>query len=221
MKKESILRLSLVVLIVLVVLLVWDGCSKNARLSAFKNQIEKFDLGNQKFTEEINDRNERIVTQEQVIMSQKDAIANNLVLIEDLKKIKSQVRIRTIVKIDSVFVPYTDIDTLLVKEPCDFVTRKFALDTKHYSFHGKTKENGVLLDSVSFTNNMKITIGNKRMGFLRKSQPIVSVVNDNPYMSTLSMSNIVIENDLKWYQKRGTWFGIGVGLGFIGALFIP
>jgi hypothetical protein len=221
MKKESILRLSLVVLIVLVVLLVWDGCSKNARLSAFKNQIEKFDLGNQKFTEEINDRNERIVTQEQVIMSQKDAIANHLLTIEDLKKIKSQVRIRTIIKIDSVFVPYTDIDTLLVKEPCDFVTRKFALDTKHYSIHGKTKENGVLLDSVSFTNNMTITIGNKRMGFLRKSQPIVSVVNENPFMSTLSMSNIVVKNDLKWYQKRGTWFGIGVGLGFIGALFIP
>jgi hypothetical protein len=68
---------------------------------------------------------------------------------------------------------------------------------------------------------MKITIGNKRMGFLRKSKPIVSVVNDNPFMTTQSMSNIVIENDVKWYQKRGTWFVIGAGLGFIGALFIP
>jgi hypothetical protein len=221
MNRDTFLRLSLVVLIVLVILLVWDGCSKKAQLSTFQDQIAKLELGKQKFTETINDKNERIVTQEQVIMSQKDAIANNLLTIEDLKKIKSQVRIRTIIKIDSVFVPYTDIDTLLVKEPCDFVSRKFALDTKHYSFHGKTKENGVLLDSVSFTNNMKITIGNKRMGFLRKSKPIVSVVNDNPFMTTQSMSNIVIENDVKWYQKRGTWFVIGAGLGFIGALFIP
>jgi hypothetical protein len=138
-----------------------------------------------------------------------------------LKKLKSQVRIKSVIEIDSVFVPYTDIDTLLVKEPCDFVSKHFGLTTKHYSFMGKTKVDGVLLDSVSFTNNMTITIGDKKMGFLRKSKPIVSVVNDNPFMATKSMSNIVIENDVKWYHKRGTWFVIGASLGFIGALFIP
>jgi len=221
MNRDTFLRLSLVVLIVLVILLVWDGCSKKAQLSAFQDQIAKLELGEQQFVETINDRNERVATQEQVIMSQKMAIANNLLTIDGLKKLKSQVRIKSVIEIDSVFVPYTDIDTLLVKEPCDFVSKHFGLTTKHYSFMGKTKVDGVLLDSVSFTNNMTITIGDKKMGFLRKSKPIVSVVNDNPFMATKSMSNIVIENDVKWYHKRGTWFVIGASLGFIGALFIP
>lgn len=221
MNRDTFLRLSLVVLIALVILLVWDGCSKKAQLSTFQDQIAKLELGKQKFTETINDKNERIVTQDQVIMSQKNAIANNLLTIDGLKKIKSQVRIKSVIEIDSVFVPYLDIDTLLVKEPCNFVSKHFGLTTKHYSFMGKTKENGVLLDSVSFTNNMTITIGEKKMGLFRKSKPIVSIVNDNPFMTTQSMSNIVIKNDVKWYQKRGTWLVIGAGIGFIGALFIP
>lgn len=222
MTKENLLKLSLVVLIIAVILLVWDGCSKKAQLSAFQRDMSKFDISTQKFTQKLNENNQTIVQQEQVILSQKDAIALNLLEIDRIKKIKSQVRIKSVIDIDSVFIPYitTEIDTMYINNPCDFLEKKFALSNQYYSFSGITKKDGVLLDSVSFNNDMSITIANKKMGFLKKSKPIVEVVYKNPYIKTTKMNNVVIEENKKWYQKSGTWFGVGIGLGFFGGLLI-
>lgn len=218
--KSSLLRLSLVLLLVAVILLVWDGCNKRVELSAFKNQISKLDIQNQFFTQKINDKNQTIVEQEQVILSQKDAIALNLLEIDRLKKIKSQVRIKSIIDIDTIFIPYTDIDTIYYKDSCDFIEKKFFVANDYYVFGGVTKKNGILLDSVSFNNNMKITIANKRMGLFKKSKPIVEVVYENPYVKTKQMNNVIIEDKKKWYQRNGTWFGVGIGLGLFGGLLI-
>lgn len=218
--KSSLLRLSLVLLLVAVILLVWDGCNKRVELSAFKNQISKLDIQNQFFTQKINDKNQTIVEQEQVILSQKDAIALNLLEIDRLIKIKSQVRIKSIIDIDTIFIPYTDIDTIYYKDSCDFIEKKFFVANDYYVFGGVTKKNGILLDSVSFNNNMKITIVNKRMGLFKKSKPIVEVVYENPYVKTKQMNNVIIEDKKKWYQRNGTWFGVGIGLGLFGGLLI-
>jgi K+ transporter len=220
MTKENLLKLSWVVLIIAVILLVWDGCSKKAQLSALKEEMSKFDISTQKFTQKLNENNEKIVQQEQVILSQKDAIALNLLEIDRIRKIKSQVRIKSVIDIDSVFIPYTEIDTMYINNPCNFLEKKFSLSNEYYSFSGTTKEDGVLLDSVSFNNDMSITIANKKMGFLKKSKPIVEVVYKNPYITTTKMNNVVVEEDKKWYQKGGTWFGVGIGLGFFGGLLI-
>jgi hypothetical protein len=29
------------------------------------------------------------------------------------------------------------------------------------------------------------------------------------------MQNIVIQNELKWYEKKAVWFGVGVGVGVL------
>ena len=34
------------------------------------------------------------------------------------------------------------------------------------------------------------------------------------------MQNVVIKNDLKWYDKKSTWLGIGIVGGFIGGILI-
>ena len=206
MTREILKRLSWVVLIISVILLVWDGCSKKAQLSAFKQQMSKLKFTSQGFIESINDKKHKIVEQEQLILSQKDAIRNHLLTIEGLKKIKSQVRIKNVFRIDSVFVPYADIDTMYIKNPCDFISRTFNLSNEYYSFTGKTKEDGILLDSVSFENSVKITIGNKSQGLFKKSKPIVLVDFSNPYIQTKEIENVVIQNDLKWFDKKSSWF---------------
>ena len=96
--------LSFVVLIVLLLLLVWKSCEQKAQLSAFKTQMQKFSLGEQVFIEKINKSGDKIIEQDQIILSQKDAIAHNLLEISELKKVQSQVIISNTTKIDSVFI---------------------------------------------------------------------------------------------------------------------
>ena len=48
------------------------------------------------------------------------------------------------------------------------------------------------------------------MGFLKKSKPIVLVEYSNPYVRTTAMQNIIIKDDLKFYDKKGFWYGFGV-----------
>jgi hypothetical protein len=62
---------------------------------------------------------------------------------------------------------------------------------------------------------MKITIGSKSVGIFKNPVPIVLLENENPYVLTTGLQNIVIENKLKWYEKKSFWFGSGVSVGLI------
>lgn len=68
--------------------------------------MQKFELGEQKFLTTINEKGETINEQEQLILSQKDAIAHNVLEIENLKKVQSQVIVKTNTIIDSVFYSF-------------------------------------------------------------------------------------------------------------------
>ena len=37
----------------------------------------------------------------------------------------------------------------------------------------------------------------------------------NPYVNVNSLNNVVIRNDLRFYDKKGFWFGVGVGTGIL------
>lgn len=216
-KKNLFTRLSVVVLTIIVILLVWDGCNQKARLSAYKKQINKLEITNQSFEEKFTKDGKKIVEQEQLILSQKDAIKNNLLALNGMKKVQSQVRIESVFQVDSIFVPYTD--TFIV-EKTNYKSFGFSLNNDKYSIVGKTKEGGILLDSISFNNNLSVTIGNKSKGFFRASQPIVAIEYENPYVNTKSMQNIVIKNDIKWWDRKGTWLTIGLLGGLVGGIFL-
>lgn len=210
-------RLSLVVLIIVIILLVWDGCSKNAQLSAYKEQVSKLTFKEQKFVERIDKNNHKIAEQEQIIMTQKDAIDNDLLAINDFKRVESQTKIITHISRDSIFVPFVVTDTIEVNVLND---RRFAFTDKYFGIFGTSKPNGILFDSVYFNNGLSLTIGNKSRGFFKRSEPIVQVTYDNPYSSTNSMQNVVIKNDIKWYDKKRNWLGMGIGVGAFLTTFI-
>lgn len=212
-------RLSLVVLLGAIVFLVWDGCMKDAQLSAYKQKMSKFRLKEQVFKETIDKNGLRIASQEQIILSQEDALTSDVLMLNDFKKVSSQVQLSTRTQINSVFIPFETItiDTQVVYTCFD---RNFKLLTKDYSIFGTSLKDGVLLDSLYFDAKSTITIGYKSSGFLKKAQPIVEVKYDNPYMRTTAMQNVVIQEDLKWYDKKKSWFGIGIGMGLVGTYLI-
>ena len=212
-------RAMLVVLLIAVILLVWDGCSKDAQLALFKKRVSNLNLKAQVFNETIGSDKRRMAEQQQIILSQNDAIDNGILTMNKFKSVQSQVRIETRTQIDSVFIPFETIksDTQVVYQCVD---RKFKLVTDEYGIFGLTKQEGVLLDSLYFDGGLAITIGTKSAGFLKKAEPVVEVKYTNPYIKTKSMQNVIIQEDLKWYDKKKSWFGIGIGLGVIGTYLI-
>lgn len=218
--QQKIERISLVVLLIAVILLVWDGCSKDAQLALFKDSVKKLNYSSQVFKESVGKDKKRIAEQEQIILSQKDAIDMGLLMLNDMRKVTTQVVLKTKTLVDSIFIPYETIDTQFVNNPCIFQERRLRLTDDYFSFYGVSKENGLLVDSLWFNNESTITIGNKSRGFFRKSEPIVKVEYSNPYVSTSSMQNVVIKNELKWYEKKGIWLGLGAIVGFAGGIYL-
>ena len=78
----------------------------------------------------------------------------------------------------------------------------------------------MFIDSLSLYNKQTITFGLKSNGFLKKPTPSLVVNNENPYVNVNSMSNIVIKNDIRFYDKKGFWYGLGVGTVIIIPAFI-
>lgn len=204
-------------LLLIIALLVCGYYNSRAELSDYKNQILKFDLKEQKFLQTINEDGKFLAEQEQIILSQKDAIANNLLEISKLKKIKSQVIVSTITQIDSVFVPFIVDSTITDTIRSDnyiIIPKKFSLDDKWYSIKGNILKNGLLIDTLSFNNQLTLTIGNKSQGLFKKTKPVVLIEYSNPYVKTRTMQNIIIKDDLRFYDKKSFWFGFG----FIGGI---
>jgi hypothetical protein len=199
--------------------LVWDGCSKDAQLALFKKRVSNLNLKAQVFNETIGSDKRRMAEQQQIILSQNDAIDNGILTMNKFKSVQSQVRVETRTQIDSVFIPFETIksDTQIVYQCVD---RKFKLVTDEYGIFGLTKQEGVLLDSLYFDGGLAITIGTKSAGFLKKAEPVVEVQYTNPYIKTKSMQNVIIQEDLKWYDRKRNWFGIGIGFGLVGTYLI-
>lgn len=220
MTKERKYRLTLVVLILAIIFLVWDGCSKKAQLSSFKENIQKLKVGNQYFKETISKNKEKIAEQKQIILSQDDAIDQELLMINDFKKVKAQVKVINRTIVDSIYVPFEVkvTDTLLVENESD---KAFSFNDEFFGIYGTAKKNGILFDSVYFVNDLTLTIGNQSKGFFKKSEPIVQVKYTNPYTTTTSMNNVIIQNELKWYDRKMSWFLIGAGIASITMILIP
>lgn len=199
-------------------LFIWQAFAAHSQLKDYKNQIVKFKDGEQVFIEKLNEKGERIAEQDQVILTQKDAIAHNLLEIDKLKSVNSQVKIRTITKIDSVFVPIIDtVERIVIDTTGVALLRlptKFGLENEWYSLYTTVNTEGMMIDSLSLFNRQVVTIGFESNGILKAPTPKVIVTNENPYVSINSLSNIVVKNELKWYEKKAVWGGIG----FVGGL---
>ena len=190
-------KILIVLLLLIIALLVCGYYNSRAELSDFKNQILKFDLKEQKFLQTISEDGKFLAEQEQIILSQKDAIANNLLEISKLKKVNAQIIVNTITHIDSVFVPFIVDSTITDTIRSDnyiIIPKKFSLNDDWYSIKGNILKNGLLIDTLSFNNQFTLTIGNKSQGLFKKTKPVVLLEYSNPYVRTKNMQNIIIKD---------------------------
>jgi len=213
----------IVALILAIVLLVCGYCEKKGQLTYLEKQFSKFELKKQDFKVIVNKDKEKLIQQEQLILTLQQAKNLNVIDSKDWKNTQSKIEYVTQTRIDTIFIAFTDTlrinDTIYSKS--DFSCLKhFNLSDKFFYIDGNVLENGIKIDSLSFPNIATITIGEKRQGIFKKSLPIVEIKNSNPYIQPISLSNVVINNKKKTYQKNSFWFTIGTSLGFLGTLIL-
>jgi len=195
-------------ILVLIIILLLLKTSANQKINT-ENQIQLIKNG------------EIIATQQQNILSLKDAVEAGLVEKEKyMKDIQVQTKVVTLTKVKEVLVPYQEIierivyvDTSYDGADSQFVYLKVPIpikykDTWNY-FYGRVLEEGFMIDSFGSKNNLRVTIGHKKQGFLKKAKPVVEVKSDNPQTDIKIESNAVIEEPTPFYKK--VWFGIIAG----------
>jgi hypothetical protein len=213
----------IVALILAIVLLVCGYCEKKGQLTYLEKQFSKFELKKQDFKVIVNKNKEKLIQQEQLILTLQQAKNLNVIDSKDWKNTQSRVEFVTQTRIDTIFIAFNDTlrinDTIYSKSNFDCL-KHFNLSDKFFYINGNLLENGIKIDSLSFPNIATITIGEKRQGIFKKSLPIVEIKNSNPYIKTIDLSNVVINNKKKTYQKNSFWFTIGTSLGFLGTLIL-
>jgi hypothetical protein len=202
----------LVVLILIAVLLLFKSCSIILENNKLKQENAVFKSENQVFTEEILKDGQKMAEQEQLIVTQKEAIEAGLIKIKNLKNVKSQVKVETITQIDSFFVAFEKKDSL---SPVSDSISKFSYkDSKDwFTLSGAVTPSGVGITEMSVRNKYHITIADKRVGFFKAPKPSVVLVNENPYTRTEKMNNLVIDNKSPFYKRPWFWAAIGLGTG--------
>ncbi len=197
----------------LLILFLAKSCSIILENNNLKKQVAVFKSENQAFSEEIIKDGQKMAEQEQLIVTQKQAIDAGLIKIKNLKNVKSQVRVETITKVDSFFVAFEPQDTLSADTSLK-KTFSYEDPKKWFTLSGVVLEGGVGISEMSVRNKYHITIADKKVGFFKAPKPSVVLVNENPYTQTEKMNNLVIDNKSPFYKRPWFWAAIGLGTGF-------
>ena len=215
--KKKMYRSLFVFVLLLLAISMLDACERDKVNKNLLRNIESLDITNQKFKTELNKNKEKVTSQNQIILTQQQAIDNGLIEIKKLKKIKSKVRLVTNTKIDTVFIPYNRvvIDSSST-EPIQFRNYFDYQEPKGwYSLSGYASQLGIGIDSLRVKNDYSIYIADKKLNIFGKSNPEVILLNKNPYTETIQMQNVVIKIYQPFYQKNVFWAGVGFVGGFL------
>ena len=191
------------IVIVFFVLIFGFGYSQHRSIAQYKSQLQKFQLENQGFQQDIDKNGNTIIEQEQIILSQKDAIAHGLLEIDRLKKVQSQVNVITTTIIDTVVVSHTDTVVEYINGNAFLkLPHTYNYQTEFLSFDALIQTDGLTLNSLKLDNK-------------RKDLPVIELKHSNPYIKTVGVTNVVVEESKNPLKDKRVWGGLGFLLGLI------
>tara|TARA_R110000744_G_scaffold213660_3_gene332534 strand:- start:1118 stop:1660 length:543 start_codon:yes stop_codon:yes gene_type:complete len=178
--------------------------------------MSKFAKSELQYVEELDKNGNMIIEQEQLILTQKDAIEQGLLEIEGLKKVNSQVIVVTNTIVDTIIVSHTDtVISIIDGESYLKLPQKYSFSDDFVGFKAEVNTIGLRVDNISILNESTITIGYEREGLFKPLKPIVKIKNTNPYMITSSVSNVVIEEKTDLLHDKRAWGVVGFVLGIL------
>lgn len=127
--------------------------------------------------------------------------------LKEFRDVTNITTIKTVTKIDTIFIPYSD--TI----PYEFSTDINIVD-RWYGISATVSNKGLGINSIRFPNESSVIIGDKKvrgfLGITKGTEYTIDVVHSNPYMNTTGLSHYTIVKKKKWYET--TPFLIGTGL---------
>lgn len=109
-----------------------------------------------------------------------------------------------------------DTISMPVPIPCDFDPIKIRRDSTYYKFTGTIGKDYFSIDTLTIPNTQSIVIGLKRMGFLKRPQHRIDIMNSNPLIQTTNIGSNVVETPRKWHETRL----FNTALGFVAGYYV-
>ncbi len=214
------------ILLVIALFLCMKSCD-NAKMRAENTQllVDGYLEEQQKFDLEIDKLGKQIAEQEEVIIGKDRSLERKILENSNLKKLNSQIKVNFQTELKNVIAKYETIpgqdifvhttdtthDTVLVQVPIGvkFGTR-FSTFDDWYHYSGSVTRNGLLMDSLNFTNKLTITVGKRREKWNKPLKSFVEVQSDNPYTNITGLNNVKVINksDKVWNKP---WFNFLMG----------
>ena len=187
-----------------------ENCSRGKELERMKENLSSVELDKSKFETTMNLQGQEIASQRQVIASKDEAILLGLEQIKGLKNIKNQVKVVTTTEFDTIYATL-EKDTNELGE----ITTKFKYTEEWLSFRGEVLDSGVSISDLSIKNEYTLTIADKKLGFFKKPEPTVMLINKNPYTKVEGMTNIAIKQTQPFYKRPWVWLTLGATSGIL------
>lgn len=187
-----------------------ENCSRGAELERMKDNLGSVELDKTKFERTVNLQGQEIAQQRQVIAAKDEAILLGLEQIKGLKNIKNQVKVVTKTEFDTIYATL-EIDTNEQGQ----ITSKFKYTEEWLSFKGEVLDSGVSISDLSIKNEYTLTIADKKLGFFKKPEPTVTLINKNPYTKVEGMTNIAIKQNQPFYKRPWVWLTLGATSGIL------
>lgn len=187
-----------------------ENCSRGAELERMKDNLSSVELDKTKFERTVNLQGQEIASQRQVIAAKDEAILLGLEQIKGLKNIKNQVKVVTKTEFDTIYATL-ERDTNEQGQ----ITSKFKYTEEWLSFKGEVLDSGVSISDLSIKNEYTLTIADKKLGFFKKPEPTVTLINKNPYTKVEGMTNIAIKQNQPFYKRPWVWLTLGATSGIL------
>lgn len=196
MENQKLTLKELILTAIIIILLIFTGYNyftSKKEINDVNNawKYEKIMRSNNESTlkRTIGKKNETIVSQQALIVTEKQATEMALLENERLKKIKSKVTIITETVYKDIFIPF---ETTIHDTISGDSAQPFEKKDEWFFISGVAFKNGVRVDLVSFTDSLTVTIGSERKNIFKKRVPTVDMTSHNPHSNIKGAYNVII-----------------------------
>jgi hypothetical protein len=198
------------IIILVIIFFGIDRCKRIQDLQSLTEEVNRARLQNQAFESQINEQGEEITMQRQLIVSKNEAIKLGMRKIEGLTNYKNQISVITETKFDTIYAAYESDTTTEGKE-----VTSFKYNEPWISFDGQLLDSGVAITDLNIKNEYVLTISDKKIGFFKKPEPTITLLNKNPYTETKGLTNIAIKQQQSILKRPWIWLTFGITSGIL------
>lgn len=202
------------VVVAVFVLLAAISCESRKKYERTLQALQQLQMDKDSLVVRVEEDGSKIAEQGQIILTQKEAIEANLLEIDKLKNVKSQVRFVTQTVVDTF---YAEVGDAVLDTATNILIKPFTYTEQDnwFSLGGDFSNDFVRINSLNYRDEYQLTIADKKLGFFKKPEPSVILKSNNPYTDIQSMQNIIITVDNPWYKRPWVWGALGFTTGYL------